>query len=78
MKTPPTWSLLGLVSDRLLASAGPADGFCGNWFAAMANTRQPLYPNASCAKDVRGGVAMPWCEEMVGGRAQPRAPAANE
>jgi hypothetical protein len=40
--------------------------FCGNWFAQMANTAQPLFPNASCTKDVRGGATMPWCTCMVG------------
>ena len=42
-------------------------GFCGNWWAAMANTNQPLYPNATCVHDVRGGKTMPWCKCMVGG-----------
>lgn len=32
----------------------------------MSNTQQPLFPNASCARDVRGGVVMPWCKCMVG------------
>jgi hypothetical protein len=40
-------------------------GFCGNAFQSFADTGQPLYPNASCVKDVRGGVEMPWCAEMV-------------
>jgi hypothetical protein len=48
------------------AAPRPTDGFCGNWFASMADTGQPLYPNASCTRDVRGGVTMPWCEKMVG------------
>lgn len=43
----------------------PTDGFCGNWFASMGETGQQLFPNASCTKDVRGGVEMPWCVEMV-------------
>ena len=41
-------------------------GFCGNWFADMSNTRQPLFPSESCARDVRGGATMPWCACMVG------------
>jgi len=41
-------------------------GFCGNWWAQMANTGQPLFPNSGCVKDVRGGVTMPWCKCMVG------------
>ena len=41
-------------------------GFCGNTFRNFADTRQPLFPNASCVKDVRGGAEMPWCREMVG------------
>ena len=40
-------------------------GFCGNVFRQFANTNQPLYPNSTCTKDVRGGVEMPWCLEMV-------------
>lgn len=42
-------------------------GFCGNWWASYANTGQPLFPNANCVKDVRGGATMPWCKCMVGG-----------
>ena len=41
-------------------------GFCGNWMRGFADSGQPLFPNASCARDVRGGVAMPWCACMVG------------
>ena len=40
-------------------------GFCGNVFRQFADTNQPLYPNSTCTKDVRGGVEMPWCLEMV-------------
>ena len=40
-------------------------GFCGNWFARMVDTRQPLLPSNDCTRDVRGGKAMPWCVEMV-------------
>lgn len=40
-------------------------GFCGNVFAAYVNTGQPLFPNATCDKDVRGGTPMPWCKCMV-------------
>ena len=40
-------------------------GFCGNWFARFADTRQPLVPSETCERDVRGGVQMPWCVEMV-------------
>ena len=40
-------------------------GFCGNWWAAMSNTGQPLYPSADCQRDVRGGKPMPWCKAVV-------------
>ena len=40
-------------------------GFCGNVFASFADTGQPLFPGANCTRDVRGGVAMPWCKAMV-------------
>lgn len=40
-------------------------GFCGNVWNDFADTKQPLFPNASCVKDVRGGAEMPWCVEMV-------------
>ena len=40
-------------------------GFCGNSFAGFADTRQPLVPSVACERDVRGGVQMPWCVEMV-------------
>lgn len=40
-------------------------GFCGNWAQKMTNTNQPLVPNDHCQRDVRGGVTMPWCEQMV-------------
>jgi hypothetical protein len=42
-------------------------GFCGNWMAQMADTRQPLFPAQNCTRDVRGGRVMPWCACMVGG-----------
>jgi len=41
-------------------------GFCGNWWSAMNNTGQPLFPNENCVKDVRGEITMPWCSCMVG------------
>lgn len=41
-------------------------GFCGNWFALLADTGQPLFPAANCTRDVRGGTTMPWCACMVG------------
>eukprot|EP00666_Eupelagonemidae_sp_cell4sb_P009209 gene9209-3501_t len=44
-------------------------GFCGNWFAALADTKQPLVPSDSCERDVRGGPWGPWCKEMVGAAA---------
>jgi hypothetical protein len=40
-------------------------GFCGNWWALMQNTGQPLFPNENCTRDVRGGEVMPWCADMV-------------
>ena len=40
-------------------------GFCGNWFSPFADTHQPLFPSDDCERDVRGGVTMPWCVEMV-------------
>lgn len=40
-------------------------GWCGNVFSEMVATGQPLVPNASCVRDVRGGQVMPWCAEMV-------------
>ena len=40
-------------------------GWCGDWFGRFADTKQPLVPSANCKRDVRGGQAMPWCEEMV-------------
>ena len=40
-------------------------GFCGNWWQLFSDTHQPLYPSASCERDVRGGVAMPWCRSVV-------------
>ena len=40
-------------------------GFCGNWFARMADTKQPLLPSDDCTRDVRGGATMPWCAAMV-------------
>ena len=40
-------------------------GWCGNIWASFADTKQPLFPNASCVRDVRGGDVMPWCREMV-------------
>lgn len=40
-------------------------GFCGNWWAQMSNTGQPLFPGANCVKDVRGGKTMPWCKCMI-------------
>ena len=43
----------------------PADGWCGNWFAEMADTGQPLVPGPDCTLDERGGKQMPWCIEMV-------------
>lgn len=43
-------------------------GFCGNWFSLMADTKQPLFPSSNCVKDTRGGVEMPWCECMVNGK----------
>ena len=49
-------------------------GFCGQYTTHFANTGQPLYPNNSCVKDVRGGVEMPWCVEMVHGNAPPPSP----
>ena len=45
-------------------------GFCGNVFAQMADTGQPLFPAEDCAKDVRGGVDMPWCKAMVDSQQQ--------
>ena len=47
-------------------------GFCGNVWRSFADTNQPLFPNASCLRDVRGGAEMPWCVEMV--NAQPSVP----
>lgn len=44
-------------------------GFCGNFFAGFADTRQPLYPSADCERDVRGGKTMPWCKAALGARA---------
>ena len=41
-------------------------GFCSNWMAEMADTKQPLFPSESCERDTRGGVTMPWCKQMVG------------
>ena len=56
-------------------------GFCGNWFAGMADTRQPLFPSGDCARDTRGGATMPWCACMVGkggcGSGEPRGTAAG-
>ena len=43
-------------------------GWCGNYFASFADTHQPLFPNASCTRDVKGGVEMPWCASMVSTR----------
>lgn len=43
-------------------------GWCGNWFDGFADTGQPLVPADDCKRDVRGGVEMPWCVEMVGSR----------
>jgi len=43
-------------------------GFCGNVFSLMVDTKQPLFPSANCTKDIRGGVEMPWCECMVNGK----------
>ncbi len=40
-------------------------GWCGNWMAQMSDTKQPLVPGGNCTRDVRGGVTMPWCVEMV-------------
>ena len=52
-------------------------GFCGNWFAGFANTKQPLFPSETCQRDVRGGKTMPWCKYMVeqhsNGEARPAA-----
>ena len=45
-------------------------GFCGNWFAQYADTKQPLFPSSrcQCVREMRGGVAMPWCNCMVNGK----------
>ena len=48
-------------------------GFCGNWFSRFADTSQPLIPSEQCERDVRGGVKMPWCVQMVPSAAQDRS-----
>ena len=65
------------VSDARAQGCGfnGDQGFCGNTFAGFANTEQPLVPNASCVRDVRGGKKMPWCREMVGLPPLPPTPA---
>eukprot|EP00041_Stephanoeca_diplocostata_P015178 m.288066 g.288066 ORF g.288066 m.288066 type:complete len:506 (-) comp19954_c0_seq4:193-1710(-) len=40
-------------------------GFCGNWMQQLSDTEQPCVPSDDCIHDVRGGVTMPWCKEMV-------------
>ena len=52
-------------------------GFCGNVFASFADTGQPLFPGANCTRDVRGGVAMPWCKAMVEQQQQDNGVAVN-
>jgi hypothetical protein len=49
-------------------------GFCGNVWANFEDTKQPLFPKETCAKDVRGGKDMPWCLEMVNGKSSGPSP----